>query len=109
MKFTIMMRLEVRSIPFISSYYFTLSYVTNQSTSSLDYITINLGKLNDTKPTILEVRHPHIDHIIQEFVLLRVVLLLVQSTPHQPYFESFGDLYYYDVLVYSDYSCGCGF
>jgi hypothetical protein len=44
--------------------------VTNQSTIFLNYITINLGKLNDTKPTILEVRHPHIDLILQGFVLL---------------------------------------
>jgi hypothetical protein len=60
MQFTIMMRLEVRPIPCISPYYFTLSLcftlviiATNQSNPSLDYITINFGKLNGTKPTSL--------------------------------------------------------
>jgi hypothetical protein len=77
MQFTIMMRLEVRSIPYIfliilhSHLRFTLLIiVTNQSTLCLDYITIDLDKLNDTKPTIFEVRHPHIDPILQGFVLL---------------------------------------
>jgi len=65
-----MMRLEVRSIPLLSTLHFHLHFnlviiATNQSTPSLDYIVINLGKLNDTKPTILKARHPYIDYILQ--------------------------------------------
>jgi len=56
---------------------FTLVIIaTDQSTNSLDYITINLGKLNDTKPTVLKVRHSHIDLTLQGFVLLQVVFII---------------------------------
>jgi hypothetical protein len=78
-----MMRIVVGSIIYISPYHFTLSftfYFSNNcykpSTPSLDYITISLGKLNDTKPIILEVQDPHIDPILQGFVLLRVVFIV---------------------------------
>jgi hypothetical protein len=50
-----------------------------QSTHSLNYITINLEYFTRHKPTIFEVRHIHIDPILQRFVLLRVVYFIIDT------------------------------
>jgi hypothetical protein len=75
------------------TFYFTLVIIAINQSTPLNYIRINLGKLNDTKPIILEVRYPHIDPILQGFVLLRAVFIIgtlhitsSRSPPNPPLF-----------------------
>jgi hypothetical protein len=78
----------VKSIPYSFSHpdslyiYFFYFYVfifrkQKSNQTSFNYVIFNLEKLDSNIYAILEVRHPQYSHILQGFVLLRMVILLL--------------------------------
>jgi predicted neuraminidase len=52
-------------------------FLEKSNQTSFNKVIFNLEKLDSNTPTVLEVRHPLYNLILQGFILLRVVIIII--------------------------------